>query len=76
MIIFHPRGFRGKPTGTRVPGAPILGDYEVLIVPVTGISKPGNTRYPGTYLYKRAYLRKCKERLAYNMNNQTVLTLR
>ena len=34
----------------RVPGPEILGKYEVLLVPVTGISKPGNTReYPGNW---------------------------
>ena len=37
-------------TGTRVPGAQILGKYEVLLVPVTSTSKPGNTReYPGNW---------------------------
>ena len=37
--------------GTRLTaGAQILGEYEVLLVPVTGISKPGNTReYPGNW---------------------------
>ena len=33
--------------GTRVPGVQMLGGYEVLLVSVTGISKPGSTRkYP------------------------------
>ena len=42
--------FQRKVTGTRVPGAQLLGKYEVLLVPVTGISKPGNTReYPGNW---------------------------
>ena len=50
MIRCHPRSFQRKPTGTRVPGAQILGEYEVLLVPVTGISKPGNTHeYPGNW---------------------------
>ena len=36
--------------GTRVPGTHILDEYEVLPVPVTGISKPGNTgEYPGKW---------------------------
>ena len=31
-----------------MPGAQILSDYELLLVPVTGINKPGITReYPG-----------------------------
>ena len=35
--------------GIRVPGAQI-GKYEVFLVPVTGISKPGNTHaYPGNW---------------------------
>ena len=40
-------GFQRKLTSTR---AQILGEYEVLLVLVTGISKPGNTReYPGNW---------------------------
>ena len=42
-----------KPTGTRlnrVRGPKILGEYEAIPVPVTGICKPGNTReYPGNW---------------------------
>ena len=30
--------------GTRVPGAQILGEYDMFPVPVTGIRKPGNIR--------------------------------
>ena len=30
--------------GAQVPVPPILGEYQVLLVSVTGISKPGNTR--------------------------------
>ena len=51
LITHHQTGFQGKSTGkpcTRVPGARLLGEYEVLLAPVTGIDKPGNTReYPG-----------------------------
>jgi len=48
MISCHPRNFESEETGTRLPEAQILGEYEVLLVPVTGISKAGNTReYPG-----------------------------
>ena len=33
-----------------IPGAQILGKHEVIPVPVTGISKPGNTReYPDNW---------------------------
>ena len=36
--------------GTRVPGVEIFAEYEVLLVPVAAISKPGNTReYPAGY---------------------------
>ena len=58
MISCHARDCQRKLTGTWVPGYPgtqgpgdqILGKYEVLLVPVTGISKPGNTReYPGNW---------------------------
>ena len=55
MISCHARDFERNLTstrvpvqyeysGTRVPGAQILGEYEVLLVPLMGISKPGNTR--------------------------------
>ena len=47
MISYHLRDFQGKSTGTpstRVPAPKILGEYEVLPVPVTGVRKPGNTR--------------------------------
>ena len=48
MISCRAEDFQRKLTGTRVPGAQILGNYEVLLVPVTGISRTGNTReYPG-----------------------------
>ena len=41
-------GFPTFKPGTRVPGAQILGEYEVLLVPVTSISKPGKySRVPG-----------------------------
>lgn len=68
MISYHHPGFQGKPTvpgyagtrlnrvpgyqNTRVAGAQILGQYEVLIVPVTGTinSNPGVAReYPGNW---------------------------
>ena len=50
MISCHPRSFKRKPTGTRVPEAQILGEYELLLVPVTGIIKSGNTReYPSNW---------------------------
>ena len=50
MISCHARDFQGKLTGTWVPVAQKLVKYEVLLVPVTGISKPGNTReYPGNW---------------------------
>ena len=58
MISCHARDCQRKLTGTWVPGYPgtqgpgdqILGKYEVLLVPVTGISKPGNSReYPGNW---------------------------
>ena len=45
-----PRDFERNITSTHVPGAQILGEFEVLLVPVTGISKPGNTsEYPGNW---------------------------
>ena len=64
MISRHARDFERNLTCTlgillnRVPGYPgtrsqILGEYEALVVPVTGISKPGNTREcPAGYLEK------------------------
>ena len=49
----HARDFECNATGTRlnrVPGAQVLDDCEVLLVPVTGIGKPDNTReYPGNW---------------------------
>ena len=49
-ISCHTRDFQHKLTGTRVSRAQILGKYEVLLVPVTGISMPGNTREcPGNW---------------------------
>ena len=45
MISCHARG---TSTRNRVTGAQVLGECELLLVSVTGISKPGNTReYPG-----------------------------
>ena len=50
MVNFHARDVQRKLTSTRVPGAQTLGKYEMLLVPVTGISKPGNTREcPGNW---------------------------
>ena len=46
-IRCHPWSFQRKPTGTRGPNT---REYGVLLVLVTGISKPGNTReYPGNW---------------------------
>ena len=50
MIICHLRGFQRNKTCTWVTRAKILDDYEVLLVPATGISKPGNAgEYPGNW---------------------------
>ena len=37
-------GYPVQKPGTRVPGAQIPGEYEVLPVPVTGINNTGTTR--------------------------------
>lgn len=38
-MSLHPRGSQGETSGTRVPGAQILGWYEELLVSVTGVGR-------------------------------------
>ena len=48
IISCHPRSFEGTPTGAQGPNT--RQEYKMLLVPVTGISKPGNSReYPGPW---------------------------
>ena len=44
MISCHAQYFERNLTGTPAPGVQLLGEYEALLVPVTGISKRGNSR--------------------------------
>ena len=73
-----PREVKGYP-GTRVfiqtgypitrgyPGPQIFGEYEVLLVPVTGSSKPGNTReYLGNWQRVTSLLRTLPRRYSGN----------
>ena len=52
MTSCHSRDFQPKLSSIRLPGytGPENGEYEVLLVPVTDVSKPGNTReYQGSW---------------------------